>query len=98
MSFRGSPVAQFKEETFLNGLDVPESVPDCYVKYKKCERWGNWWPGGLADQPHILMMEFLSCLSGEARFSNDYKPMFDRVMEQINEDFNASGNTGSFPR
>jgi hypothetical protein len=36
----------------------PTEPPKILLLYRRCEKWGNWWDGGQADQPHILMDEF----------------------------------------
>ena len=56
------------EAVFPNGQ--PEDVPDVYVMYRDCADWGRlWWEGGIADQPHFLMLEFTACRTGEKEFA-----------------------------
>jgi hypothetical protein len=55
----------------------PDQMPDVYYQYKQCKAWNTlWWPGTVADQPHILMDEFMMCQAAEQEFENaDLPPM-----------------------
>ncbi len=56
------------EAVFPNGK--PDGVPDCYLMYRDCVDWGRlWWDGGMADQPHFLMLEFTACRTAEREFA-----------------------------
>ncbi len=47
----------------------PDQMPEVYGLYQQCHEWNTlWWPGGIADQPHILMMEFDECALAVAEF------------------------------
>lgn len=39
-------------------------MPEPYRLWRLCERHNTtYWPGGLANQPHLLLMEFAVCAS-----------------------------------
>jgi hypothetical protein len=53
----------------------PDQMPEVYYQYKQCKTWNSlWWPGTIADQPHILMDEFNACQSAEYEFENTVLP------------------------
>ena len=57
-----------KAAIFPNG--EPDGVPDVYLMYRDCVDWGRlWWDGGIADQPHLLMLEFSACRAAEHDFT-----------------------------
>lgn len=50
-------------------------MPDVFYIYKQCQHWNTlWWPGTIADQPHLLMSEFDACNSAELEFENTVLP------------------------
>ena len=37
-------------------------MPEAYRLWRSCKKWEKlFWDGGIANQPHILMMEFTVC-------------------------------------
>ncbi len=53
----------------------PGQMPEVFYTFKECRFWNTlWWPGTLADQPHILMDEFNACQSAEYNFENNVLP------------------------
>ena len=52
-----------------------DDLPDCYGIYQRLKRDGTyWWAGGLADQPHILMLELDACAAGETQYEQQLAP------------------------
>ena len=42
--------------------DLKAEMPEVYRLWRTCKRWNHlYWPGGIANQPHILMLEFAIC-------------------------------------
>ena len=39
----------------------PSEVSDVLALYRRMEKWGSWWAGGVADQPHLLLAELDMC-------------------------------------
>ncbi len=67
-----------QEALFPNGQ--PDGVPDCYLMYRDCADWGRlWWEGGLADQPHFLMLEFTACRTAEREFATIDLPYLESL-------------------
>jgi hypothetical protein len=53
----------------------PDQMPEVYFQYLDCKHWNTlWWPGTVADQPHILMDEFNACRAAEIEFDSVEKP------------------------
>ena len=53
----------------------PDQMPEVYLTYQQCHEWNKlWWEGGIADQPHLLMMEFDACAAGVAEFRDEDAP------------------------
>jgi hypothetical protein len=48
-------------ESILFPKGHSDDPPQVLALYRRCEKWGSWWDGGQADQPHILMAEFDMC-------------------------------------
>lgn len=47
-------------------------MPEVYRLWRQAKRWDKlWWPGGIANQPHILMMEFSVCEAAHAQFQDE---------------------------
>lgn len=42
-------------------------MPEPYRLWRMC-RNSNYWPGGMANQPHLLMMEFTVCSNAHSQF------------------------------
>jgi len=56
--------------------NVDAEMPEPYRLWRICKRWNKlWWAGGMADQPHILMMEFAVCAAADAQFQGDLANM-----------------------
>jgi hypothetical protein len=56
----------------------PDGVPDVYLMYRDCVDWGRlWWEGGMADQPHFLMLEFTACRTAEREFATIDSPYLE---------------------
>ncbi len=69
------------EAVFPNGK--PDGVPDCYLMYQDCVDWGRlWWDGGMADQPHFLMLEFTACRTAEREFATFDLPSLESLANQ----------------
>lgn len=65
-----------KEAILPNG--DPDGVPDVYLIYRDCVDWGKmWWDGGMADQPHFLMLEFAACRAAERDFATIDLPFLE---------------------
>ncbi len=78
-SLRQVPGSQFN--LMAPGTLFPKGAPERpepWDLYKKCSRWGLWWPGGVADQPHILMQEFETCQAAENYFAAVIGPEMER--------------------
>lgn len=59
--------------------EIVEDPPEVYCLYKKCEKWGLYWAGGVADQPHLLMTEFSVCTSAENEFESVILPQLQKL-------------------
>ncbi len=67
-----------KEAVFPNG--EPDGAPDVYFMYRDCVDWGRlWWEGGMADQPHFLMLEFSACRAAEHEYAAIDLPYLDGI-------------------
>ena len=45
-------------------LNMAAEMPEVYRLWRSCKDHNAlYWPGGIADQPHILMLEFQACES-----------------------------------
>ena len=52
--------------------NVDAEMPEPYRLWRICKQWDKlWWPGGIANQPHILMMEFAVCAIASAYFQDE---------------------------
>ena len=52
---------QLRREALMPG-NMKAEMPEPYRLWRACERHNKlFWDGGIADQPHILMMEFSAC-------------------------------------
>ena len=70
-----------QEAIFPNG--EPDGVPDVYLMYRDCVDWGRlWWDGGIADQPHFLMLEFSACRAAEHDFTTIDLPYLEGLASQ----------------
>lgn len=53
-------------------------MPEPYRLWRTCERHGKlFWQGGIADQPHILMLEFEACESARNAFTEEVRNMMN---------------------
>ena len=67
-------------------------MPEVYGLYQQCKEWDTlWWPGGIADQPHLLMMEFDECAAGVAEFKAEDMPALVDAHKKGMESY--AGNT-----
>ncbi len=42
--------------------NMKAGIPGAYRIWSACKRHNElWWPGGISNQPHILMDEFMVC-------------------------------------
>ena len=48
-----------------------EDLPECFLTYLRLKGGQHWWPGGVADQPHLLVMEVEACAAGVAKYENE---------------------------
>ena len=47
-------------------------MPEVYRLWRMCQNNNSlWWPGGMANQPHLLMMEFVVCNNVRQQFQAD---------------------------
>lgn len=79
----GSQLSMIREEALFPGEEVPDELPDVYFLYKKCEKWGLWWDGGVSDQPHLLMTEFMVCSNAEAHFNSTILPYLQELAKPL---------------
>ena len=53
-------------------------MPEVYWEYKQCQMWQRpYYDGALADQPHLLMLEFTACRSAEADWEVEKQPLYE---------------------
>lgn len=45
-------------------------MPEAYRLWRLCHDT-PWWPGGIADQPHLQLMEFAICASAHENFQQE---------------------------
>lgn len=58
---------------FPGGLNP--QMPAVYGQYMQVKRYGHlWWAGGLADQPHIWLLEMDACAFGEEDYRSEQMP------------------------
>ena len=51
--------------------NLEAEMPEVYRTWKTCKEWGVlWWEGGLAAQPHLLMLEFSVCQNASTEFQD----------------------------
>jgi hypothetical protein len=60
----------------------PDKPPQVLALYRQCEKWGKWWEGGVADQPHLLMAEFEMCQAAIAYFERVELPYLMRTHQE----------------
>lgn len=65
--------------TYFFPQGEPPQMPAVYSRYLQCKAWHKlWWPGGLADQPYLLMQEFDACRAGEQEFAAHGLPYIEK--------------------
>jgi hypothetical protein len=79
LAVQGSPLALVGMTLLFPGCSPDAEYPEVFYIYKKCETWGNWWAGGVADQPHVQMTEFAVCKNAENRFKSEYLPRMEAI-------------------
>jgi len=58
----------------LSPFNPEVEMPVVYRLYRRCANHDVlWWDGGLANQPHILMIEFEACEIGENNWKEQRK-------------------------
>ena len=57
----------------------PSEPPEVLTLYRRADKWGNWWEGGLSDQPHLLLAEFDMCRAAIAQVQNEDYPYLYRL-------------------
>ena len=55
---------EIRKQALTPRLDA--EMPGPYRLWRLCESHGPWWEGGTADQPHLLLMEFVTCANAHA--------------------------------
>ena len=56
--------------------NVKATVPEPYRLWRMCKKWNTlWWGGGISNQPHILMLEFMVCEAATAQWQDDLANM-----------------------
>lgn len=55
-------------------LNQDAEMPEPYRLWRMCQTH-LWWPGGIADQPHLLMLEFAVCDSMHQQFQGELANM-----------------------
>lgn len=49
-------------------------MPEPYRLWRMCEEHSSlWWPGGVSNQPHILMAEFAACEAAYSDFREQHR-------------------------
>ena len=67
-----SPVKQraMRKQALLP-TNMKAQMPRVYRLFKLCDDGRkNWWPGGVGDQPHLLMLEFSACRNALGQFQS----------------------------
>ncbi len=77
VSIPGTPLTLYPQDA-LFPKGEPDGAPDVYLLYRDCTDWGKLWvEGGMADQPHFLMLEFAACRAAEREFAAIDLPLLE---------------------
>lgn len=56
----------------LMPINPGAEMPGAYRLWRTCKEWDTlWWDGGLATQPHLLMLEFSACAAAHHDSQDD---------------------------
>jgi hypothetical protein len=65
------------------GLQKPP-IPEPLQLFYQLRRWNTlYWPGGYANQPYLLMLEFEACLEGEGALNERRKQNAEAQAEYL---------------